>query len=57
MLDNRIIVKITANKITGYFDLVCKKVHEQMRKYTNNQLEVEVVLFEFNGCVIGRYAK
>ena len=48
---------ITANKITGYFDLMCKKVHEQMRKYTNNQLEVEVVMFEFNGYVIGRYAE
>jgi cobalt-precorrin-5B (C1)-methyltransferase len=48
---------ITANKITGYFDLMCKKVHEQMTKYTNNQLEVEVVMFEFNGYVIGRYAK
>ena len=46
---------IIANRITAYFDLICKKVHEQMMKYTNNQLDVEVVLFEFNGCVIGRY--
>ncbi|MEW6604488.1 MAG: cobalt-precorrin-5B (C(1))-methyltransferase [Thermoproteota archaeon] len=47
---------ITKNNITGYFDLVCKKVHEQMSEYAKNpQLQIKVVMFEFDGRVIGRY--
>jgi cobalt-precorrin-5B (C1)-methyltransferase len=46
---------ITKNNIKGYFDLMCKKVHEQMNEHANNQLEIQVVMFEFDGKVIGRY--
>lgn len=46
---------ITRNNIAGYFDLVCKKVHEQMSEYAKSQLEIKVVMFEFDGKVIGRY--
>jgi cobalt-precorrin-5B (C1)-methyltransferase len=46
---------ITKNNITGYFDLVCKKVHGQMNEYAKGQLEIEVVMFEFDGKVIGRH--
>lgn len=46
---------ITKNNIAGYFDLVCKKVHEQMSEHAKNQLEIEVIMFEFDGKVIGRY--
>jgi cobalt-precorrin-5B (C1)-methyltransferase len=46
---------ITKNSVAGYFDLVCKKVHEQMSGHAKGQLEIEVVMFEFDGKVIGRY--
>lgn len=46
---------IAKNNIAGYFDLVCRKVHKQMSEYAKSQLEVEVVMFEFDGKVIGRY--
>jgi cobalt-precorrin-5B (C1)-methyltransferase len=46
---------ITKNRIAGYFDLVCKKVHEQMSEHAEGQLEIEVIMFEFDGKVIGRY--
>jgi len=48
---------IAKNNIPGYFDLVCKKVHEQMSEYAKNELEIEVIMFEFDGRVIGRYPK
>jgi cobalt-precorrin-5B (C1)-methyltransferase len=41
--------------IKGYFDLVCKKVHEQMNEHAKGHLELEVVMFEFDSKVIGRY--
>jgi cobalt-precorrin-5B (C1)-methyltransferase len=46
---------IMKNNIAGYFDLVCKKVHEQMSEHAKGQLEIEVIMFEFDGKVIGRY--
>jgi cobalt-precorrin-5B (C1)-methyltransferase len=48
---------VTANKIIGYFDLVCKKVHRQMIEYAKSELEIEVIMFEFDGRVIGHYAE
>jgi len=46
---------ISKNNVSGYFDLVCKKVHEQMSEHAKNQLEIKVLMFEFDGKVIGRY--
>lgn len=46
---------ITKNNISGYFDLVCKKVHEEMSEYAKNQLTIKVIMFEFDGKVVGRY--
>lgn len=47
---------ITRHKIKGFFDLMCKKVYAQMREHSNNQLEIEVVLFEFDGHILARYS-
>jgi cobalt-precorrin-5B (C1)-methyltransferase len=48
---------ITKNNVAGYFDLVCKKVHGQMSEYAKSSLEIEVIMFEFDGRIIGRYPK
>jgi cobalt-precorrin-5B (C1)-methyltransferase len=46
---------IKKNNIASYYDLVCKKVYEQMHEHTKGQLQIEVILFEFDGMVIGRH--
>ena len=46
---------VTKNNLVGYFDLVCKKVHEQMSEHARGQLEIEVAMFHFDGKVTGRY--
>lgn len=46
---------ITKNNVAGYFELVCKTVHQQMSEHANGPLEIEVIMFEFDGRVIGRY--
>jgi cobalt-precorrin-5B (C1)-methyltransferase len=46
---------IMKNNVAGYFDLVCKKVHKQMSEHGKGLLEINVVMFEFDGKVIGRY--
>jgi cobalt-precorrin-5B (C1)-methyltransferase len=46
---------ITKNSVRGYFDLVCEKVHQQMSEYAKSDMKIRVVMFEFDGKVIGRY--
>jgi cobalt-precorrin-5B (C1)-methyltransferase len=48
---------IKQNKIMNYYDHVCKRVYEQMNEHAKAQLRIEVILFEFDGTVIGRYPK
>ncbi|HEY6756317.1 MAG TPA: cobalt-precorrin-5B (C(1))-methyltransferase [Nitrososphaera sp.] len=48
---------IKKNKIVTYYDHLCKRVYEQMRQHAKEQLQIEVILFEFDGTVIGRHPK
>jgi cobalt-precorrin-5B (C1)-methyltransferase len=48
---------IKKNKIVGFYDHVCKKVYEQMHEHAKGQLEIEVILYEFEGTIIGRHPK
>ena len=48
---------VKKNNIVSYYDHVCKRVSEQMHEHARGQLQIEVVLFEFDGTVIGRYPK
>ncbi|MGB6590714.1 MAG: cobalt-precorrin-5B (C(1))-methyltransferase [Candidatus Nitrosopolaris sp.] len=46
---------ITARGITGFFDLICKKVYEHMHKYSKGELQIEVIMFDFDGNVSGQF--
>lgn len=46
---------VANNNVQGYFELLCKRVHEQMREHTKGELDLEVVMFEFDGRVLARY--
>lgn len=46
---------VTTHKITGFFDLICKKVHEHMFEYLKGGLQLEVILFDFDGKVSGQF--
>jgi cobalt-precorrin-5B (C1)-methyltransferase len=48
---------IKKNNIVSYYDHVCKRVSEQMHEHAKGRLRIEVLLFEFDGTVIGRYPK
>jgi cobalt-precorrin-5B (C1)-methyltransferase len=38
-----------------FFDILCQRVFEFLRKYSNYAIEIEVIMFNFNGTVCGRY--
>jgi cobalt-precorrin-5B (C1)-methyltransferase len=46
---------INKNNISGFFNILCKKVYEQMYEYSKGELKLEVIMFEFDGQVCGRY--
>jgi cobalt-precorrin-5B (C1)-methyltransferase len=48
---------IDSNAVPGYYDLLCKYAFNQMSVYSNNQLSIEVIMFNFNGNIIGKYPK
>ena len=48
---------ITTHQITGFFDLICKKVHEHMLEYLKGGLQLEVIMFDFNGKVSGQFPR
>jgi len=48
---------IKQNRIMTYYDNVCRRVYKQMYEHAKDQLRVEVILFEFDGTVIGRHPK
>lgn len=46
---------VARHKVEGFFDLVCKKVHEQMLEHSKGDLDIQVIMFEFDGRVLARY--
>jgi len=48
---------ITSKSVNGYFDLICLEVNDQLSKHSENKVEIEVIMFDFDGNVIGRFPK
>ncbi len=46
---------VMSSKLSGYFDLLCKKVCDVMVDHTKGQVQIECVMFDFDGKVIGRF--
>lgn len=48
---------IDSSHIVGYYDLLCKYAFNQMSGYSNNQLSIDIIMFNFEGNVIGKYPR
>jgi cobalt-precorrin-5B (C1)-methyltransferase len=46
---------IIQNNVKNFFDLLCKQVYLQMYSHSNKSLEIEVVMFGFDGKILGKY--
>jgi cobalt-precorrin-5B (C1)-methyltransferase len=46
---------IDSNNITGYYNLICKHAHKQMSDYSKDKVLIEIIMFDFEGNVIGKY--
>ncbi len=48
---------VTENRVEGFFSAICSEVHSQMRSHSENKVMLEVILFDFDGSVLGRYTE
>ena len=39
----------------GFFDEITKETYNQMRQHSEDQIPVEVILFDFDGKVLSKY--
>jgi len=43
--------------ITGFFDTVCLEVYNQLRNHSEAKFELDVIMFDFDGKIIGRFPR
>ena len=48
---------ILKENILGYFDMICLEVYNQLRKHSESKFKLDVIMFDFDGKIIGRYPK
>lgn len=41
--------------IRGFYDLLCNEVHDQLSSYCDHKVAIDVLMFDFDGKVIGSY--
>jgi cobalt-precorrin-5B (C1)-methyltransferase len=46
---------IIQNNVENFFDLLCERVYLEMYNHSNKLMEIEVVMFGFDGKVLGKY--
>ncbi len=48
---------IIENKLNEFFEKICSKVYDHMKEQSKNEVELEVVLFDFDGSTLTRYTE
>jgi cobalt-precorrin-5B (C1)-methyltransferase len=48
---------INEQNIPEYFNMICSEVHKKLGEYSDNKFEIEVIMFDFDGRVIGVFPK
>ena len=48
---------IIKEKLVCFFDLICEEAYKQLRNHSEKKLEIDVIMFDFDGSIIGRYPR
>jgi len=48
---------VLKENIEGFFDTVCSEVYNQLRKHSEAKFELDVIMFDFDGKIIGRFPR
>ena len=46
---------IDRNRVQGFYEAICREVFRQLNEYSNGRIELQVIMFEFDGKVKGSY--
>ena len=46
---------IIENKVDGFFNKVCSEVYKHMRDHSEEKVPIDVILFDFDGKILGRH--
>lgn len=46
---------VVKDKVDGFFSTICQEAHKQMCMHSENKVEIQVILFDFDGSILGRY--
>jgi len=46
---------VIKEKLIGFFDLICGEVYKQLRNHSEKKFEIDVIMFDFDGNIIGRH--
>lgn len=46
---------ITEDRVPGFFLSICNEVHRQMTAHSEGKVEIGVILFDFDGSILGRF--
>ena len=45
---------IQENNVNGFFELICSETYKHMRKYSEEKVPIDVILFDFDGSILAR---
>jgi cobalt-precorrin-5B (C1)-methyltransferase len=46
---------IDSNSVRGFYNLICREAARQLESYSGKDLPIEVILFDFEGKLVGRF--
>jgi cobalt-precorrin-5B (C1)-methyltransferase len=46
---------IDRNRVEGFYDAICREVYSQLNDYSNGRIDLQIIMFEFDGKVKGLY--
>ena len=48
---------VMKENVVGFFDAVCSEVYNQLRNHSEAKFELDVIMFDFDGKIIGRFPR
>jgi cobalt-precorrin-5B (C1)-methyltransferase len=48
---------IDKNSVEGFYEAICREVYSQLNDYSNNRIELQIIMFEFDGKVKGSFPR
>jgi cobalt-precorrin-5B (C1)-methyltransferase len=48
---------IESNRLVGFYDRICREAVRQLENYSKKEMHIEVIMFDFDGKIVGRFPR